>query len=285
MDIAKAITCLANENNIENIVKGNRPVSERSTPMVMIPTTAGSGSESTQFSVINIGKTKYSLAHENLLADYAILDATFTLSLPPYITACTGIDALCQAIEGYWAVNSTDKSREYSKLAIEKIVKVLEKTVNNPDFASREILLDASNLSGRAINISKTTASHAISYPITSFFNIPHGHAVALTLPSLLEFNFNVSNDNIQDKRGIDFVKDRIKELSLMLNSKSIEETKNYITQLMKAIELKTKLSELGIRKTDINTIVENGLSPQRVSNNPRKMSEKDLRKLLSDVL
>jgi alcohol dehydrogenase class IV len=81
------------------------------------------------------------------------------------------MDALCQAIESFWSTNSTDESRIYSKQAIELIMPNIIKNVNNPDIISREKILVASNLAGKAINIAKTTAAHSVSYPITSYFN------------------------------------------------------------------------------------------------------------------
>ncbi len=286
MDIAKSISLLATQKgDLEEFIRGKLPLKRKEILSVMIPTTAGTGSESTHFCVIYINKTKYSLAHNSLLADFVILDYVFTENLPPYITACTSMDALCQAIESFWSTNSTEESRTYSKQAIELIIPNIIKNVNNPDGESREKMLIASNLAGKAINIAKTTAAHSVSYPITSYFNIPHGHAVALTLPYFIKYNDDISLESLQDSRGVKFVKDRMSELFATLKVKIANEAKYKLLNIMKEINLETKLSKLGINKNDIDTIIENGFNPQRMKNNPRLFTKKDLRNLLEKII
>ena len=286
MDIAKSISILATQRgDLEEFIKGKLPLKKREILSIMIPTTAGTGSESTHFCVIYINKTKYSLAHHSLFPDFVILDPIFTEILSPYITACTSMDALCQAIESFWSTNSTEESRIYSKQAIELIMPTIIKNVNNPDKKSREKMLIASNLAGKAINIAKTTAAHSVSYPITSHFNIPHGHAVALTLPYFIEFNNGISLENLQDSRGIKFVKNRMSEIFTMLKVKTAAEAKNKLLRIMKEIKLETKISKLGINRNNIDIIIENGFNPQRVKNNPRIITEIDLRNLLERII
>jgi len=286
MDIAKSISLLATQKGgLEEFVKGKLSLTKREILSIMIPTTAGTGSESTHFSVIYINKIKYSLAHNSLIPDFAILDPVFTENLPPYITACTSMDALCQAIESFWSTNSTEDSRIYSKQAIELIMPNIIKNVNNPDRVLREKMLIASNLAGKAINIAKTTAAHSVSYPLTSYFSISHGHAVALTLPYFIEFNNDISLENLQDSRGLKFVKDRMSELFIILKVKTAAEAKDKLLNIMKEINLETKISKLGINRNNIDIIIENGFNPQRVKNNPRLVSEKSLRNLIEKII
>lgn len=286
MDIAKSISILTTQKgDLEEFIKGEISLKERQIPSIMIPTTAGTGSESTHFSVTYINKIKYSLAHYSLLPDFVILDPLFTKNLPPYITACTSMDALCQAIESFWSTNSTEESRTYSKEAIELVMSYIIKNVNNPDMISRGKMLIASNLAGRAINIAKTTAAHSVSYPLTSYFNIPHGHAVALTLPYFIEFNNNVSSENLQDSRGVEFIKDRMSELFTILKVKTADKAKDKIINVMKEIGLETNLAKLCINKNNIDTIIKNGFNPQRMKNNPKIIYKSDLEKLLTIIL
>ena len=286
MDMAKSISLLATQKgDLEEFVKGKFPLKKREILSIMIPTTAGTGSESTHFSVIYINKTKYSLAHHSLLPDFVILDPVFTENLPPYITACTSMDALCQTIESFWSTNSTEESRTYSKQAIKLIMPNIIKNVNNPDMASREKMLIASNLAGKAINIAKTTAAHSVSYPLTSYFNIPHGHAVALTLPYFIEFNYDISLENLQDNRGIKFVKDKMSELFTILQVKTANKARDKIINIMKKINLETRLSKLGINRNSIDIIIENDFNLQRMKNNPKLVYEKDLRILIDRAI
>jgi len=146
-------------------------------------------------------------------------------------------------------------------------------------------MLKASNLAGKAINIAKTTAAHSVSYPITSYFNVPHGHAVALTLPYFIEFNNNVSLENLQDNRGIEFIKDRMSELFTILKVNTANKAKDKIINIMKKINLETRLSKLGIDRNNIDVIIENGFNIQRMKNNPRVVDEKDLKVLIDKAI
>ncbi|MHA1410900.1 MAG: phosphonoacetaldehyde reductase [Candidatus Odinarchaeia archaeon] len=285
MDMAKAISLLARQKkDIKEIIKNWNSLANRKIPSVMIPTTAGTGSESTHFSTIYIGKKKYSLAHNSLIPDYAILDPTFTERLPAYITAYTGMDALCQAIESFWSVNSSEESRKYSKQAIDLILPNIIKAVNFPDKEARKNMLKGSNLAGKAINIAETTGAHAISYPITSYFNVPHGHAVALTLLYFIEFNYYVNSSNIQDRRGTKFVKDKFKELLDIIKVRTPIEAKEKFLYIMKTIRLEHNLSKLGISNDGIEIIIKKGFNLQRMKNNPRTVNKEDLKRLLRSI-
>lgn len=286
MDVAKSINVLAaNDGKPEDYVNKKINIKNKGNILVAVPTTSGSGSEATKFAVIYIDKTKYSLDHEFVLPNYAIVDSQFTMDLPKSITASTGMDALSQAIESYWCINSTDESKNYAREAIKLVMKNLILAVNNPSEESREAMSKAAHLAGKAINISKTTSCHAISYPITSYFNVPHGHAVALTLGQMLIFNSQISEDNILDKRGVDYVKNIINEIVNMLDTGGVEEARKKIPSLMEEIGLSPKLSGLGIETLeDIEIIIRNGFDPDRVKNNPRKLTEEALRNILDDI-
>ncbi len=283
IDLAKGITILANNQGaIEDYFSKKQPLQARTIPFVAIPTTAGTGSEATHFAVIYIGKTKHSLAHPSLVPDYAIIDPGLTFSLPSYQTACTGIDALAQAVESYWSIHSTEESKQYAQQAIALALTHLEKAANAPASEDRIGMAKAANLAGKAINISFTTACHAISYPITSYFVIPHGHAVALTLPEMVLYNAGVTNDDCLDKRGPGYVRKTMEELYALFKVQSAEEMKSKLETLLDSIGLQRKLSSLGIKTNeDVGLIIKNGFNPDRVKNNPRLVTEESLRTML----
>lgn len=158
-------------------------------PCIAIPTTAGTGSEATHFSVLYKDHVKYSVADVRMVPYTVILCPALTEGMSPYQTACTGMDALAQGIESYWAVGATVESREYAKKAVQLAWSHLEKAVENPDIEDREKMQEAAYWSGRAIDISKTTLCHALSYSLTSHFGYVHGHAVALLLPAVFELH------------------------------------------------------------------------------------------------
>ncbi|MFX1363510.1 MAG: phosphonoacetaldehyde reductase [Promethearchaeota archaeon] len=287
LDIGKSVSIFStNEGKIEDYLLKKEKLRRKGIPLILIPTTSGTGSEATHFAVIFIEKTKYSLADPILISPkYTIVDPELTYSLPKRITAYTGMDALCQAIESYWNINSTNESKNYAKKAIKLILKNLFNAVHNPDKKSRYSMAIAAHFSGKAINITKTTACHAISYPITSYFNVPHGHAVALTLPSMFIFNSNANEKDINDLRGVDFVKMTMNELISILGVSNFTDAKNKIKNLIKNIGLETNLGDLGIKtQDDIEIIIKNGFNPERVKNNPRILTETQLREILEDI-
>ncbi|OGS22909.1 MAG: hypothetical protein A2252_07470 [Elusimicrobia bacterium RIFOXYA2_FULL_39_19] len=285
IDVAKSIALLGgNNNDIAGILKGKVKSGKRLIKTVIIPTTAGTGSESTHFSVIYLAGEKYSLADSSMLPDFIILDPAFLENVPPNVASSSAMDALCQGIESYWSVESTNESRNYSRMAIKLVLANIVKNVNNPDKVSRINMLRAANYSGKAINIAKTTAAHSISYTITSMFKIQHGHAVALILPKLIEVNYSINKDCLNDKRGIAFTNKRMNELLDILNVVSPAEAKNKITNIMKSIGLKTRLFELGIKKSNINQIIK-GYNPERMKNNPRTLTKNDIKGILEEIL
>lgn len=285
IDMAKAISALGVQSDEpEKYIKNKKEIKNRGKKLIAIPTTAGTGSEATHFAVVYINKTKYSLKHKYLLPNYAIIDPQFTFSLPKRITASTGMDALSQAIESYWCINSNKESKKYAEEAIKLIMKNLPLAVNKSEQSARVEMSKAANLAGKAINITQTTACHAISYPITSYFNIPHGHAVSLTLGSMLVYNSNVSVKDVLDKRGINYIKETMDSLIKIIGATDEYMAKEIINNLMREISLEIRLDELNINKNDIELIIKNGFNPDRVKNNPRLLTKENLRKILNDL-
>lgn len=146
-----------------------------------IPTTAGTGSEITRYCVLTVkGKKK---TYELKKPDKFILDPSLVVSLPRLYTISSGLDALAQSFESLWSKNATEESKKFSQVAINLIMEGLPLSLEDPeDETAREAMLMAAHLSGKAIEITKTNVCHAISYPLTDIFNIPHGIACALSL-------------------------------------------------------------------------------------------------------
>ncbi len=284
IDMAKSINVLAeNPGDMKDYISKKAGLKRRGSIHVAIPTTAGTGSESTHFAVVYFDKLKYSFKHRDyLIPNYAIIDPVLTESMPPYLTASTGMDALSQGIESYWSVKSTPISKSYAARAIRLAFSNLKKAVLAPSFREREAMAKAAHFSGKAINISETTAPHAISYPITSFFNVSHGHAVALTIPEMIVFNSQVSDFDLLDRRGFKYVQGTMKGLYNILGANTAFDAADNVRQLMDNIKLETKLSKLGISKQkDLQIIVDNGFNPERVRNNPRTITKRALEEML----
>src|SRR5690554_4215970 len=240
-----------------------------------LPTTAGSGSESTHFAVIYIGDKKFSIAHPELIPDFAIIDSELHYSQTPYQKAVSGVDALAQAIESFWSTRSTEESRVYSEKALGLIWDYLPATVNTGDKIAHLNIAIGANMAGRAINIAKTTAAHAMSYGFTKQVGLPHGHAVALTLAYFLELHSNVNDGNCNDLRGVAHVQEVMNKIISVVGSRgSLEEFFQN-----NSIEIDTITKE--IPQSTLQVIVDS-INEERLANNPLKVNKAEIIKYLS---
>ena len=282
IDMGKLIAILSaqTEKNAGKIVLNQDLIKARGLPFVAIPTTAGTGSEATHFAVVYIDDVKYSLAHDYILPDYAIVDSLLTHNVPSPIIASCSMDALTQAVESYWSVGSTEESKAYASRAIRMILSVV-KSVHGEDHAAKETMAEAAYLSGKAINITKTTAAHAISYPITTHFDVPHGHAVALLLGKFFVIHAGADEAEITDKRGKAYLGQAMSELISMFGCNNALDCCKKWYETMAEIGLETDLRAIGI-KTDADVeLVEENISLERLNNNPVKVSREMLHHLL----
>lgn len=275
LDMAKLISMFAHQTETpENFIQGKAELKKIKTPLLAIPTTAGSGAEATGFAVIYIDKQKYSVAHALMLPDIVYLDAAFSFSASKYLTSCTGIDALCQAIESVWSVNTTSQSQAYALQAIESVWKNLKNAVLHQDIDAKENMQFAAFLAGKSINLTKTTAPHALSYAFTSFYGIPHGHAVALSLPFFLHFNYHLNENNCADPRGVNAVKLRIDKILKILDI-DIDEAQQTLIDFFENIGIIMRIPSL-INEFNPDIVVDN-VNVERLSNNPRRVSKNDI--------
>ena len=142
----------------------------------------------------------------------------------------------------------------------------------------------AAYLAGRAINVTRTTAPHAVSYPLTAHFGVPHGHAVALTLGEFLVYNSRVSDDDVTDPRGTSHVRRVVDELVQMLGCETAEEGRERVRAMMRAIGLATELSALGIPSPAAADLVVRQVNVERMVNNPRALNSDRLRDILDGI-
>ena len=252
-------------------------------PLIAIPSTAGSGSEATRFAVVYKNKKKYSVEHDELLPNFSVVIPPLLASVPQHVAASSGMDALCQGIESYWSIHSTDESRKLAAEAITLAWNWIEKAVNDRSSDALNHMAQASHLAGRAINITKTTAPHAISYPMTSYFGITHGHAVGLLTARFLTFNEGVTEEDCLDARGPEWVKQRLREINIKLGVITGDQASDTLSKKVTSLGLEASFSQLGIKtQDDIELIIENGFDPERVKNNPRAINASSMRRLIS---
>jgi alcohol dehydrogenase class IV len=244
-------------------------------PVIAIPTTAGTGSEVSPFAVFwdKTEKKKHSLMHAGLFPAEALVDPELTYSMPPAVTASAGMDAFTQACEAYWNRDHLPLSDDYALAAICRIRSALPKAVRNGDDkeARREMMLGSLE-AGLAFSNTRTAACHSISYPMTAHFGVSHGQAVGITLPQVL-----ILNAGTMPERAGRFLES--------MNSDSMDDAADKIRKMMVESGLKTRLSELKIKKEDIDLIVKEGFTPERMGNNPYVFNPESLKKLLLSIL
>jgi alcohol dehydrogenase class IV len=285
MDMAKLLAAAAaQERPLAEVLAEGLSLAPTEATLILLPTTAGTGSEATHFATVYNGTQKYSVAHPSLRPRWAIVDSNFAASLPPAITASTGIDALCQGIESLWAVRSTEVSRKNARRAIELAMEHLETAVLAPTPQARLGMCEAANLAGKAIDISKTTACHALSYGLTIRWDVPHGHAVGTSLGEMLVFNSHVEASNVIDPRGVEHVQAVIKAVVELLGGRDAEDARDRFAQLMDRLGLERKLGPLGAGAPDDRAWLAASVNLERLGNNPRRMNAGDLDALLERI-
>lgn len=285
IDVAKCIklAALAEDGTLSLIpplVSQRLCIDGSKMPLIALPTTAGTGSESTHNAVMYYDGTKQTVTNDGILPEYAFLISSVLKTLPIYQKKCTMMDALCQAIESWWSVNSTDKSKVYSKKAVVLIMDNWRKYIMENDEKAAEQIMLAANYAGRAINITQTTAPHAFSYKMTSLYKIPHGHAVAVGLPTIWEYMIE-HFDRCVDPRGADYLKGIFNDISSAMDCDSPADAIGFFLQMMNQLELANPLTKS--RKKDLEVLA-SSVNPVRLKNNPVKIGKEDAL-LLYDII
>ncbi|MGQ8365428.1 iron-containing alcohol dehydrogenase [Glaciecola sp. 1036] len=276
MDTAKVVSVLMQQRQGLADIYGVNQVAIGRTPLILIPTTAGTGSEVTPISIITTGETtKAGIVSPVLLPDIAILDASLTIGLPPQVTAATGIDAMVHAIEAY---TSKLKKNEYSDMLACKALTLLsdnihQATHNGKDLAARQAMLFGACLAGQAFANAPVAAVHALAYPLGGHFHIPHGLSNSLVLPHVMRFNADACLDLYAEIANLllpDVNTDASKEdltRSLIL----------YLETLIESLGLPSTLSEMGISRNDLPKLAEDAMLQQRLLvNNPKEVTYVD---------
>jgi alcohol dehydrogenase len=286
IDMAKLVGVLtANPGRPEELATGATPVQKAGPPLVAVPTTAGTGAEATHFAVVYVAGKKYSLAHPSLLPHTAVIDPDLMANLPPALSAHTGLDALCQAIESLWSVNADDASLADARQALTLAWRHLVPACRTPAPADRLGMCRAAHLAGRAINRSKTTAPHALSYALTSEYGVPHGLAVALSLGPILEYNAAVSVQDATDPRGPDWTRQRLTEICTALGASTPTAASQKITDLLHSLECPTRLSAVGVCSADQIQKLAASVNAERLANNPRHLDTSSIHHLISGIV
>jgi alcohol dehydrogenase len=261
----------------ELIVNYSYPFKEKFTNLVVIPTTAGSGAEITSNAVIYVDKIKHSFESELLIPNNYFLIPEFLISAPNKIKASAGFDAIAQALESLVSKKSNNQSIDYASKSLKISTNSYISFLKNPNMKNATEMSIASNLAGKAISISKTTAPHATSYPFTSLFNISHGHAVSLFFEKFFKFNY----DN-KDKSETTFdLKKRFDLIFDIFDASNINDFNSKISLIKKEANLEDDMKKLNINIEKSSESIIKGINLLRLGNNPVKIDEIDIRQII----
>ena len=276
MDVAKCIKLFSNMDHNRNYLE--QTIVPNGIPFLAIPTTAGTGSEATRYAVIYYNDAKQSVTSESIIPEAVLLDPGVLKTLPAYQKKSTMMDAFCHALESFWSVNSTEESRQFSKQAIELVLKNMDGYFANAEDGNAGMLL-ASNTAGKAINITQTTAGHAMCYKLTSLFCCAHGHAAALCDRVL--FPWMLKNTHLCiDPRGEDFLKDIFRQIANAMGCNTPEEAADKLNAIFTGLgfEIPSATEEqFAILRTSVN--------PVRLKNHPVRLDSGTIDMLYHQVL
>ena len=283
MDVAKLVSVVAADTYTVRDLLDTPLLGRKTVPVVMIPTTAGTGAEATPNSIVTVPEKqlKVGIVNPAMIADLVILDSDMIARLPAHIAASTGVDALCHAIECYTSNKATAVSNLFALEALRLIFANLEEACLNPKATDAKSAMQlAAYYGGVAITASGTTAVHALSYPLGGRYHIAHGVSNAMMLMPVMRYNapaclpaFAAVLDAVAPMPGAN---------QLAKTERLLEKMQSMLTKL----NIPTSLAPYGVTDADLDALVEAGMAVTRLlDNNPRIVTAADARRMYSELL
>ncbi len=276
LDVAKLVAVLALGKEELKTMYGIGNVKGPRLPLILVPTTAGTGSEVTPISIVTTGTNeKMGVVSPVILPDIALLDPELTLGLPPHITAATGIDAMVHAIEAY--ASASANNNPLSKILATQALTLMGRSIltavhDGRNLVARSEMLLGSMLAGQAFANSPVAAVHALAYPLGGHFHIPHGLSNALVLPHVLRFNTKVAPQPYAEIAPFAFP-----ELAQFEGQERAEAFCDSLAALSKACGLQQSLREMKIPESILPRLASDAMNQTRLlGNNPRPVTEAD---------
>lgn len=282
MDVAKAVGVVAKYGGSITDYEGGGKVPGDIIPLIAVPTTAGTGSEVTAFSVITDHSRNYKLTvfSYKLIPTYAILDANLLTTAPPSVAAACGIDAMVHALEAYISTAASPFSEAMSEKALELIGKNIRRYVaNRGDIDAAENMLVGSLFAGIAFSWARLGNVHAMSHPVSAFFNVPHGVANAILLPTIVEYNA------LADIGKYYKIHRYIAKAPVPEEGFEPDMLVNEIKALNKELNIPASLSEAGVTADKIGAMSEDAMKSGNILVNPRSSTIKDIEMLYNKAL
>lgn len=274
LDAAKCVALLQkNEGSIREYLYRERKPAGRGLPLIAVPTTAGTGSEVTPFAVVTDKEknAKPAIAYPEAFPDHAIVDPALTLSMPTAVAVSTSLDAMTQALEGFWSTRANDMTRAMAFRAIVLIFRNIEAACLDKDRDAIEKVTLGSVIGGTQMAMIGNTALHPLSYPLTLDYDLRHGLACAIYVPAFLRFNKAELGPWFDD-------------LLTVLGFSTVEEFALAFEAKMEKLGAPTRLSTLGVTREAIPQIVRNGVG-RSTDFNPRKLTPETMVEILETML
>ena len=276
LDMAKvAAAAAANPEQQASEFLGGNKIAKPSIPKIFIPTTAGTGAEATPFALVIVEGKKKAIASPYNLADVVFIDAAFTATMPPRITASTGVDALSHAVEAFLSLGSNPLTDSFALEAIRKITDNLEEVfVHGDNLEARLKMSLAAMLAGMAFGNAGVIAGHAIAHTLGARYKIPHGVSASLALPYVMEYNAPV-------------VKDKLAKVARELGEPGLTEeeaaswTVARVKGMLEKLDLPTGLSDIDVPEEDLSALAEAVVKEKGyLARNPRTIELEDAVKI-----
>ena len=247
-------------------------------PFLAVPTTAGTGSEATRYAVIYYNGAKQSVTSDSIIPKTVLMDSALLKTLPLYQRKCTMFDALCHAVESLWSVNSTDESRAYASEAIHLILDNMDGYLENEDASNLEMQVAAFK-AGKAINITQTTAGHAMCYKLTTLYGLAHGHAAMLCVKTLLPWMLE-NTERCIDPRGREYLESVFKYIAETFGYAEPKQVADYLEDLYTRLKMSTPSAneaEFALLTSSVNV--------DRLKNHPIKLDKESIDLLYHKML
>lgn len=285
MDVAKIVAVLLVEDvSLRDLLTGKAKIARRGVPTLMVPTTAGTGSETTPNSIILVpeDELKVGIVSPKLMPDCVILDPELTIGLPPAITASTGMDALCHAIECY----TSKKGNPFSEMLALKAISLIARSIctaftDGKNLDARHDMLLGAMYGGMCIATSSTTAVHALAYPLGGKYRIAHGISNAILLPFVMRFNAVGNEAKFRDigvAMGLD--------VASLPAPQAASAVVDALFALNRDLQIPADLTRWNITEADLETLVEGAAKVTRLlDNNPRPMAKTEIRAIYAQLI
>lgn len=285
IDTSKAIGIITNNPEFADVVslEGVAPTKKKSVPIIALPTTAGTAAEVTINYVITdeVNEKKMVCVDPNDIPAIAIVDAELMYTLPKSLTASTGLDALTHAIEGLITKGAWEMSDMFEIKAIEMIARYLETAINEPNNAeARNGMAVAQYIAGMAFSNVGLGVVHGMAHPLGAIFDIPHGVANALLLPTIMEFNAPAALD-----KYVDIAKAMKVYKEGMTREDAAQAACDAVRQLSVRVGIPQHLSEIGIKESDLPKLAKSAFADVCTPGNPREVTEEIILELYKQVL